>query len=854
MGPGRVTGSRVAVAVVAAGLAGLVAPGPAAAHSVLLGTAPAEGSVVTAVTTEVTLTFNEPVRAQFSTVAVTGPGGRAYATGELTVRDNVARQPVHPLRSGDYQVAWRVVSLDGHPVSGTFTFRVSLRVPVGRGRRRRRAEPRETVVVGPDRGGVGRGGPAADPRRPSAGPMTAASTQDAEPTSPPARAGIGSLWWLGAAVVAVAVLLLAAGFGGALSGDRLVGLPDPGPVTGIALVVLRLLGDAAAAVTVGGTVFAAFVLPGLDRTVGPAGYRLLRLAGLVAGVWALTALASLVATTSDLLGRPLSATSPRAVLSVAVSVSQGQALLWQIGLAIAVAVLGRVAISRTAAAFAAVIALLAVVPPALTGHAAGAGNHQLAVSSLVVHVLAAALWAGGLVALLLVRPRRLIVDAATAFSRVALVCFVAVAVSGAANAAVRLGGIGALISSGYGLLVLGKVGALAGLGVFGLAHRRWSLRRLAAGGRGAFAQLAGGEVILLAATFGVAAALSRTPTPVAADPDGYDPVAELLGFPMPAPLTMARLLGSPLPELLILTVIVAAAAAYLAGVRRMRQAGHPWPWVRTVCWLAGLAVLGVVTNLGVARYAYVLFSVHMAQHMVLSMVVPFLLVAGAPVTLALRTLRDPADSGVRSPRQWLLAVLHSRVARFYTHPVVALVIYVVGLYGLYFTDLFSALMRSHTGHLAMIVHFVLSGYLLTWVLVGIDPGRRRVPPPIRLLVLFAAMVFHAFFGVAMMQSAEIIGGAWYDAVHPAWAGTPTADQTMAAGIAWAFGEIPSAVVAILLVRQWMREDEREQRRLDRAAERAERAGEEDADDELTRYNAFLQRINAEARGEGEVPR
>ena len=104
-------------------------PGPALAHAALLDTAPADGTTVTTVTTEVTLTFNEPVRATFSTVAVTGPDGVAYGDGELSVVNNVVHQPVYPLRSGDYQVAWRVVSADGHPVSGTFAFTV--RLPAG---------------------------------------------------------------------------------------------------------------------------------------------------------------------------------------------------------------------------------------------------------------------------------------------------------------------------------------------------------------------------------------------------------------------------------------------------------------------------------------------------------------------------------------------------------------------------------------------------------------------------------------------------------------------------------------------------------------------------------------------------
>lgn len=164
---------RAVIATVAAGVALLTAPAPALAHAALLDTSPAAGSVVTTLTTEITLTFSEPVRAQFSAVAVTGSDGVAYATGDPSVQDNVLRQPVHPLRSGDYEVAWRVVSLDGHPVSGTFSFTVQL--PAGQ-------EP-------------------------------------AEPPPPPpaaddAESGGGRLWWwvpIGAALAVVAVLLVRLG-------------------------------------------------------------------------------------------------------------------------------------------------------------------------------------------------------------------------------------------------------------------------------------------------------------------------------------------------------------------------------------------------------------------------------------------------------------------------------------------------------------------------------------------------------------------------------------------------------------------------------------------------------------------
>jgi methionine-rich copper-binding protein CopC len=184
---------RAVVAAVTAAIVVLATPAPAAAHTVLLGTTPADGSVVTTVTTEVTLTFNEPVRADFSTVVVTGPDGRAYAAGELTAQDNVIRQPVLPLGSGRYEVAWRVVSLDGHPVSGMFSFTVQLPAELEPAEQ----EPAEQEPAEQE--------PAEQETVESSAPPPAAA--DAEP-------GGWRLWWwvpIGAVVVALALLLVRLG-------------------------------------------------------------------------------------------------------------------------------------------------------------------------------------------------------------------------------------------------------------------------------------------------------------------------------------------------------------------------------------------------------------------------------------------------------------------------------------------------------------------------------------------------------------------------------------------------------------------------------------------------------------------
>ncbi|TDC39157.1 cytochrome-c oxidase, partial [Micromonospora sp. 15K316] len=378
--------------------------------------------------------------------------------------------------------------------------------------------------------------PRAEPSRtPDASP-TSTATRDVPNAEAP---GTGSrpatraaLVPLAAAAVGATVLLIALRAGGALT-VAIPGLPDPGPVTTWALPSIRLLGDALATVTVGMLVTAAFLLPGDGPSVSPHGWLLLRRAGLLSAGWAATALALITLTVSDLLGVPPQRLGLATVVSFASSIAQGQALLIQAGLAVTVAVLARVGVSRGLAATAAVLALVAVTPPAFTGHAAGAGNHQTAVSSLVLHILGAALWVGALAALLTVRRSRELADAATRYSRLALGCFLAVAVTGLANAAVRLGAVEQLWQSRYGWLVGAKLLALAVLGLVGAAHRSRTLPALRAGRRGAFGRLAAGELVVFAATFGLAVALSRSPTPVASDPVDADPITELLGFPMP---------------------------------------------------------------------------------------------------------------------------------------------------------------------------------------------------------------------------------------------------------------------------------------------------------------------------------
>lgn len=266
------------------------------------------------------------------------------------------------------------------------------------------------------------------------------------------------------------------------------------------------------------------------------------------------------------------------------------------------------------------------------------------------------------------------------------------------------------------------------------------------------------------------------------------------------------------------------------AVVRLRRRGDAWPVGRTVAFVLGVLTVALVMCTKLNEYGMVMFSVHMVQHMVISMLSPILILLGAPVTLALRAL-PAAGRGRKGPREWLVALLHSRYMRIITHPAFTIPLFIASLYALYFTPLFDFLMGSKAGHIAMMVHFLAVGLVFFWPIMGVDPGPHRPGYVMRMLELFAGMPFHAFFGIALMMASEPMIGTYTN--PPASLGIdPLSDQQAGGGIAWAFSEIPSVVVLIALVYQWYRSDQRQARRSDRTADR-------DGDKELAAYNAYL---------------
>src|SRR4051794_15465233 len=190
----------------------------------------------------------------------------------------------------------------------------------------------------------------------------------------------------------------------------------------------------------------------------------------------------------------------------------------------------------------------------------------------------------------------------------------------------------------------------------------------------------------------------------------------------------------PLPAALVLL----AAALYLYGVRRLHRRGDSWHAGRTVAFVGlGLGSVAVATLSGLAAYDDTVFSVHMVQHMLLTMVAPVFLALGAPITLALRTV------GPRS-RRTLLTVLHSRAARVVTFPLVGWLLFVASPFALYFSGWYDATLDNDLLHQLLHVHFLVVGCIFFWPLLGLDPLPGRLPHPLRLLVIFTTLPFHAF--------------------------------------------------------------------------------------------------------------
>lgn len=602
--------------------------------------------------------------------------------------------------------------------------------------------------------------------------------------------------------VAITAGIIAAGIGALVLSDALdvTGLPDPGPATSYGLPFVRAVGQVSAVVAIGNFLFAAFLVPPQSNGVLDAdGYRALRLGGVACAVWATCAALLVALTLSDVSGVPLRDLSPLDVWSAAglVEITSAWRMTAVVAALVAAATVPVLRWSWAPALLAG--ALLTLVPLAVTGHSSSGGAHDIATNSLLIHLFAAALWAGGLLALLSHALRRgSHTDvAARRFSAIALWCFVALATSGVVNAVVRLTPPD-IVGTGYGRLVLMKALALCGLGVLGWRQRRTAVVALQSNpsSRGPLLRIALTEAALLAATFGVAVGLSRTPPPAA--PTEPSPAEVAIGFNLPESPTLIHVLTNWRFDLIFGTAAIVLAVSYFAGVCRLRRQGDSWQRRRTTSWVLGCIVLLFATSSGLGSYMSALFSAHMLVQLVMTMLIPILLVLGSPVTLALKALRPSTDNAIPGPREWLLAALRSPWSRFLTFPVTAFLLFTASGYGLYYTGAFDAAVADHATHVLMLGYWLLSGTLFFWVVAGVEQSALPASATVRMATGSAGLAQFVWIGIMLRNSQTVLGESFYRSLRLEWHTELLADQRLGGAILSVGAACTVLVVAALV--------------------------------------------------------
>jgi putative copper resistance protein D len=565
----------------------------------------------------------------------------------------------------------------------------------------------------------------------------------------------------------------------------------------------------------------------------PEAIRIRNLAVIPAAAWLMSSLGVLFVELANLLATPISDSFDPVVIRSFISQT---ALGKSYGINILTALLVLVFVPRikrtTGAIFALGFTFIGVLAPIFQSHSSSSGNHGLAIGSLLIHVVFISLWVGGVIALILISKSERAL-ALPRFSVLALWSAIAVCVSGAVNAWTRLNFRDAW-NSQYGNLVIYKILLSAILIFIGATHRRYLIKKLESTKQ--VYQLLVVEVMVMVLAVGVGAWLSTSAPPVPKESRTIDAAESIAGSPMlPAP-SLKNILFAYVPDAVFIGILILITALYIRGVVILSRRGDKWPVGRTVAFALAVSATDFATSGGLGAYAHFAFSYHMVAHMVLGMIAPIGFVLSAPITLALRTLpigRTPSERGIRGT---LIALLNSKYFQVISNPVVALAIFDGSLFLLYMTPLFGNLMQSHSGHLFMNIHFLLAGTLFFHVIVGIDPSPKRVPHIVRIIVLFAAMSIHAFFSIALLSATTLIDGGYFASLQRPWATNLLADQNAGGAVGWAMGEIPILIALVATFIQWVREDRKETKRIDRAEDRAAAMG---ADDDLAKYNKYL---------------
>jgi putative copper resistance protein D len=257
---------------------------------------------------------------------------------------------------------------------------------------------------------------------------------------------------------------------------------------------------------------------------------------------------------------------------------------------------------------------------------------------------------------------------------------------------------------------------------------------------------------------------------------------------------------------------------YLATVRAVNRAypRSPWPRRRTAFFLGGIGIAAFAVMSPPASYDGVLFSVHMWQHILLMMVSAPLLLLGTPITLLLRSVSS------ETRRKVILPFLHSGPVRAITFPVVAWLAFAATMWGSHYSPLFNAALENEWLHWLEHLLYVTVALMFWWQVIGADPTPWRMPHPVRMLYVFLQMPQNSFLALSIYDTDRVLYS-HYATTLRTWGPTPLEDQQLAGITMWVVGDLLFLIAVAFVIVGWVRHEEMEGKRQDRARAREKAA-------------------------------
>ena len=263
--------------------------------------------------------------------------------------------------------------------------------------------------------------------------------------------------------------------------------------------------------------------------------------------------------------------------------------------------------------------------------------------------------------------------------------------------------------------------------------------------------------------------------------------------------------------------LAAAAFGWIRMVGRIDRAhpANPVPRRRSVAFLAGLATIAIALMSGVDTWDTTLFSIHMIQHLLLTLVAAPLIALGAPITTVLRA----ASPDVR--RRVILPILHSRAMKVLSFPVVAWLVFAGVMWGTHFSPLFDASLENPIVHDLEHALFLGAAFLFWWPAVGLDPSPWRMPHPVRAMYVFLQMPQNTFLAVTILNSSVVLYNHYATLVRT-WGPTVLEDQQIAGGLMWITGDVLFLTGLAAIIAGWMVHEKSQEAAVDRRVD-AQRA-------------------------------